>query len=154
MNQCQIPTRDARIDGSWELLYTSSSLTRYFGGLTGLQRYFPDGSIGPIRQIIDLEDGTSSLEEVIEFEFPFANKRSSVTAIVSGELKAMSEYRQVWDAEDVRVSFFKWFADGWKTVRAFKVADTTYLDAEMRITRGQTGSVCVYLKELQPSNDE
>lgn len=146
MNQCELPTKDKRLSGTWELLYTSSTLTRYFGGVTGLQRFFPDGCVQGIRQVMDIEDGTASLEEDIDFDVPFVDKRANVTAIVSGSLQPLSEFRQIWDAENVRVSFFSWFADGWKTVRAFKILDTTYLDHDIRITRGQTGSVCVFAK--------
>lgn len=146
MNECNIPSRDDRMNGKWQLMYTNSTIARYSGGVTGLHRYFPDGNVKKIVQEIDIEDGSLTMSETIDFDVPFVDKRTSVTATVSGELRANSEIRQTWNAEKVRIFFFSWFADGWKTVRAFKVTDTTYLDDDVRITRGQTGSVCVFTK--------
>lgn len=144
LNTCESPNEDTRMSGTWEMIYTSSTISRYFGGVTGVQKYLPDGSVEAIYQILDVEDGTCSIVEVIAFDVPFVDKRSSLKAIVSGKVRPMSSVRLRWDAENVQVSFWRWFADGWKTVRAFKVTDTTYLDDDFRIIRGQTGSVSVF----------
>lgn len=146
MNKCETPARDDRNNGTWQLLYTSSTITRYFGGVTGLHRYVPDGKVEKIEQELDMEDGTATMTETIGFDVPFVDKRSRLTAVIQGDLRPTSEIRQAWNAKNVRVAFFSWFADNWKTLRSFKIADTTYLDHNFRITRGQTGSVCVYVK--------
>lgn len=146
MNDCELPTRDIRMNGEWNMLYTSSTISRYFGGLTGMQKYIPDGSVESIHQKIDTEDGTCSFSEVLECDVPFIDKRMRINTEVSGKLRVINDTRLKWDAENVKISFWKRFAEGWKTVRAFKVTDVTYLDDDFRIIRGQTGSVCVFEK--------
>lgn len=147
LNNIRVPTRDARMFGLWELVYTSSSITRYYGGATGLQKYLPEGRVGKIEQYIDAEDGTCEFREVISFEVPLLGKQLEGVATAKGMLRATSETRQIWEPRRVEFYFLKQFADSWKTLRAFQVADTTYLDEGLRITRGQTGSVNVFRKE-------
>lgn len=146
LNEADVPTKDPRMSGTWELLYTSSSITRYFGGATGLQRLLPAGEVGWIRQHVDPENGTSEMSELLRFEVPVVGTPMENVAVAKGKIRATSKVRQVWDPEDVKFYFFKQFADGWKTLRAFQIADTTFLDETLRITRGQTGSVNVFAK--------
>lgn len=142
----QMPTKDPRNSGSWRLKYTSSSITRYFGGVTGLQRLLPNASVGEIIQDIDDEDGKCVFSEKISFEVPITGNEVCLDIRVEGRVRAASEERQLWEPESVKCGVFSWFADSWKTLRAFQVADITYLDDELRITRGQTGSVSVFQK--------
>lgn len=151
---CVVPTRDARVFGTWKLIYTSSSITRYFGGLTGLQRLLPDGSVGRIRQTIDAEDGTSVFDECISCDVPFRSRRANLLATVTGKIRSTSETRQVWQPETVRLAGFSRFAETWKTLRAFQVADITFLDDQLRITRGQNGSVCVFARWNEDDDDK
>lgn len=146
LNTSEVPTKDARMSGLWELAYTSSSITRYFGGATGLQRLLPQGEVGRVEQHIDPENGTSEIREELLFEIPVLGKQMKNVAIAKGKIRATGEARQMWDPEEVTFYFFKQFADGWKTLRAFQITDTTFLDETMRITRGQTGSVNVFVK--------
>lgn len=146
LNATEVPTKDPRMSGLWELAYTSSSITRYFGGATGLQRLLPQGEVGRVEQHIDLENGMCEIREELSFEMPVIGKQMKNVAVAKGKIKATSEARQMWDPEEVTFYFFKQFADGWKTLRAFQIADTTFLDDTMRITRGQTGSVNVFVK--------
>ena len=139
-----IPTRDPCVFGQWRLIYTSSSITRYFGGLNGLQRLLPDGAVGRIAQNLDEELGSATITERLFFDVPFRADRASVDAVVTGKFRATSQTRFVWSPEKVRVAWFSWFAETWKTVRAFQVSDVTYLDEDLRITRGQNGSAFVY----------
>lgn len=139
-----IPTKDANMSGSWRLIYTSSSITRYFGGVTGLHRILPEGKVGEIVQSIDAENGKCNFVEKVGFRVPLAKNEVWVQIRAEGRIQSMSEVRQLWDAETVRCGFFRWFADNWKPLRAFQIADNTYLDGDVRITRGQTGSVNVY----------
>lgn len=145
MNESE-PTSDYRINGSWDLLYTSSNITRYNGGLTGLHGIFPDGAVSAIRQVIDVDEGNASFEEDIQFNLPFTDKTLTTTAVVTGRIRPVGEIRYLWDPQNVRLSFFSWFADGWKATRAFSVADITFLDEDFLVSRGQTGSVCLYAR--------
>ncbi|KAI0565227.1 PAP fibrillin [Gracilaria domingensis] len=142
----QFPTEDPRLSGQWSLAYTSSAITRYFGGVTGLQRLLPNATVGDITQTIVGEDGTSTFEESVTFELPVIGNEVSLDIQVQGRLRATSEERQIWEPENVKCGFFSWFADNWKTFRAFQIADITYLDDELRITRGQTGNVAIFQK--------
>lgn len=148
INQCSVPTRDKRLEGTWKLEYTSSTITRYTKGVTGLQRYLPNGSLAEIRQVIDLEDDILQMQEDIQFDIPILKKPIKFTSTVSGSLRTTSEIRHVWNPQTIRFFFISWFADSWKSTRAFSVADNTYLDDTHRVTRGQTGSVCLYTKQL------
>lgn len=147
MNQCKVPTRDSRLHGTWKMLYTSSTITRYAGGVTGLHKSLPNSSVVEIRQIIDLDEATMQMEEDVQFDIPVIEKQTNIATSVAGSLRPVSEIRHVWDPQNIRFSFVSWFADGWKPTRAFKVADITYLDETHRVTRGQTGSVCLYKKQ-------
>lgn len=147
LNDVNVPTKDPRMYGLWQLVYTSSSIIRYYGGATGLQRYLPDGKVGKIEQYIDSEDGTCEIREAISFGVPLLGKQLDGVAVAKGKLRATGQTRQVWEPEKVYFYFLKQFADSWKTLRAFQVADTTYLDDDLRITRGQTGSTNVFRKE-------
>lgn len=139
------PTSSPDLAGTWELLYTSSSITRFFGGVTGLTRLLPAAETGSIQQVIDAEDGTSRYVERMRFELPLFGEKEWV-AEAEGKFRGSSEVRMLWEPENVKVGWFSWFADSWKTLRAFQVSDITYLDDTLRITRGTTGSVNVYEK--------
>lgn len=142
-NPCAVPTASSDMDGKWELIYTSSSLTRFHGGLSGIQKYV-DGTVGRITQEIDTESGLCTFYEQISYLMPVVKKPADVTVVVTGKIRAVNETRQMWTPENITASWFKLWAESWKSVRAFTVAETTYLDSELRITRGQTGSLTIY----------
>lgn len=147
MNPTRNPARSVLLHGDWTLLYTSSRLTRYFGGVTGLQRLVAGGSVGRIGQHLDVEDGTAVVREEILFSRPFGGGRTGGEAVATGKIRFAGERRMVWEPEFVKFWWFRRFAEGWKTLRALQVGDITFLDAEMRIMRGQTGSVMVFVRE-------
>lgn len=147
LNTCAIPTQSQHLDGRWRLIYTSSSITRFFGGVTGLQRLLPEGRTGEIFQVMNTEDGVMQFEEQLLFELPIVGV-IKWNVLIEGVLRASSPTRQVWEAETVKLAFFKWFADGWKTVRAFQISDITYLDDGVRITRGQTDSINIFERDI------
>jgi PAP_fibrillin len=144
-NICAEPTRSPLMTGSWELAYTSSTIARFHGGLSGLQKYV-EGDVGRIIQVIDLEDGTCVFSEQISYVMPIVKKPASVTVLVSGKIRAVSETRQMWTPETIKASWFQLWAESWKSVRAFTIAETTYLDKQIRITRGQTGSLSIFAR--------
>lgn len=142
-NPCAVPTASPDMDGKWELIYTSSSLTRFHGGLSGIQKYV-DGTVGRITQDIDTESGVCTFYEQIAYQMPVVRKPAEVTVTVTGKIRAVNETRQMWTPETINAAWFKLWAESWKSVRAFTIAETTYLDKELRITRGQTGSLTIY----------
>jgi hypothetical protein len=144
-NTCEDPTRSLLMSGSWELIYTSSTIARFHGGLSGMQKYV-EGKVGRIWQVIDLEDGSCVFNEQISYKLPIVQKPSTVTVVVGGRIRAVSETRQMWDPETIKASWFQLWAESWKSVRAFTIAETTYLDKELRITRGQTGSMNIFAR--------
>ncbi|CAN8077065.1 unnamed protein product [Agarophyton chilense] len=150
----QLPTKDSRMHGRWRLAYTSSAITRYFGGVSGLQRLLPNATVGTIIQLIDPEDGTSTFKENITFELPVIGNKVTLNIQVQGRLRATNEERQIWEPENVKCGVLSWFADNWKTFRAFQVTDVTYLDDELRITRGQTGGVAVFERITEDDEEE
>lgn len=142
-NACAAPTASPDMSGSWDLLYTSSTLTRFHGGLSGMHKYV-DGTVGRITQEIDTETGICTFYEQIAYALPVLNKAAQVTVTVTGRIRAVNETRQMWAPETISASWFKLWAESWKSVRAFAIAETTYLDRDLRITRGQTGSLTIY----------
>jgi PAP_fibrillin len=145
-NQCACPTRSPDMGGSWELLYTSSTIVRFAGGLTGLQKYLPEGSVGRIIQVVEPEDGTCVFTEQLTYTLPVVNKQVAMDVVVAGRIRATSETRQVWSPESVKATWFRSWAESWKTLGPFTIAETTYLDKYLRITRGQTGSMNIFAR--------
>lgn len=145
-NDSELSTTDPRMNGTWDLVYTSSTISRYYGGLTGVHSYLPEGAVEEIKQEINIEDATCTMTERIRFEIPFSEREGHITVKVIGKLRLMGENRMVWNAENVMVGIFKWFAEGWKSLRAMTIVDLTYLNESVRIVRGQTGAVHVFIK--------
>ncbi|KAK9866737.1 hypothetical protein WJX84_004414 [Apatococcus fuscideae] len=121
------------INGRWELIYTTSASII---GKNKLPLFRPSG---PIYQTIDAENLRASNEETT----PFFNK-------VSAELTPESESR-------VAVKFKQFKLLNTISVNAPDSArgwlDTTYLDSEMRVSRGDKGNLFVLLmndSELRP----
>lgn len=142
-NFCAAPTAASEMNGSWDLLYTSSTLTRFHGGVSGLHK-FVEGRVGRITQEIDMESGVSTFYETISYEIPFVKKATEVKVVAAGKIRAVTATRQMWVPESIKAAWFQIWAESWKSVRAFAVAETTYLDEELRITRGQTGTLTVF----------
>lgn len=130
--------------GEWELAYTSSPLSRFSGGLTGLQKFLPGGLVGPIRYVADGDDATWEFRETLCFEL--FGREFETDAVVGGRVRAISEVREAWTPEKIKVYFLAFWADTWKTLRAFQIADVTYLDERVKVCRGQTGSSCLFVR--------
>lgn len=138
------PSTDPRRIGEWELVYTSSPLTRFTGGLTGMQKWLPGGLVGRIAMTADGDDATWVFRETVAFEF--LGREFTTDLIVDGTVEAYTETREVWSPNRVRFYFFTLFGDSWKSLRAFANANTTFLDESVKISRGATGGVMVFVR--------
>ena len=131
--------RSEFINGEWELLYTTSA------SILGSNRPWPFRPIGPIYQTIDTERLRARNRET----FPFFNA-------VDADLTPTS-------ASGVNVQFVKFQIFGVIKVDAPASArgalDTTYLDADVRVGRGDKGNLFVLRmrdreKRLERENDD
>lgn len=153
LNACTAPTQSENLNGSWDLLYTSSTLARYTGGLSGLHKYV-DGKVGRITQYIDADDGTCTFSEQISYSLPVVNRASSVTVVIFGRIRDIDETRQIWYPETIKAAWLRLWAENWKSLRAFTSSHTTYLDKYIRITRGQTGSLSIFGRTQETEDSE
>ena len=131
--------RSEFINGEWELLYTTSA------SILGSNRQWPFRPIGPIYQTIDTERLRARNRET----FPFFNA-------VDADLTPTS-------LSGVNVQFVKFQIFGVIKVDAPASArgalDTTYLDADVRVGRGDKGNLFVLRmrdreKRLERENDD
>ena len=111
------------INGEWELLYTTSA------SILGANRPWPFRPIGPIYQTIDARRARARNRET----FPFFNA-------VDADLTPKSP--SAADVQFVRFSIFGMFGvDAPASARG--ALDTTYLDEELRVGRGDKGNLFV-----------
>lgn len=143
-NACTSPTTDDRRLGEWELAYTSSALMRFTGGLTGMQKFLPGGTVGRITFAVDGDDATWDFRETLSFEI--LGRELETDVLVTGPVEALNETREVWSPEKVRFYFFNFFAESWKSLRSFTNCSITYLDEDVKITRGTTGTAVVFVR--------
>jgi hypothetical protein len=114
--------------------------------VTGLHKYLPGGSVGRITQVVEPEDGTLRFVEQLAYKLPVVDRKAAMDVVVTGRMRSTSATRQMWLPEKVKASWFRSWAESWKTLGPFTIAETTYLDDLMRITRGQTGSIHIYAR--------
>jgi hypothetical protein len=117
------PAARALLSGEWELLYTTSA------SILGATRPWPFRPLGPIFQTIDVDRLRARNRET----FPFFNA-------VDADLTPSS-------ASAVDVQFVTFYVFGFIEVTAPASArgalDVTYLDEELRVSRGDRGNLFV-----------
>lgn len=127
VNPTEKPLQSSLLSGKWRLVYTTSK------GILGASRPEALRPRGPIFQTIDAKALRARNQE----PFPFFNG-------VEAELVPMSD-------SEVRVNFKTFKLGGFVPVPAPETAtgtlDTTYLDEEMRVSRGNRGNLFVLLME-------
>ncbi len=138
------PTASESRFGTWQFAYTSSAMTRYIGGLTGMQRFFPGGVVGPITLEVDKDEGTWVFRESIAYEL--LGRELTVDIEVEGDVSALSDTREMWSPEKVRFYGFRLWAESWKSLRAFANTTVTYVDEHVKISRGPTGAAVVFVR--------
>lgn len=125
------PLTSPLINGRWQLAYTTSA------SILGTNRRMMK-PVGPIFQTLDVPTLTAKNEETVRFLW-FKLKRS-VQAAIEPVLSSVSKV----------IVRFQLFRIGFLRIKAPKTAigelDTTYLDSELRISRGDKGNIFVLFK--------
>lgn len=130
--------------GDWDLAYTSSSLTRYAGGLTGMHKLLPGGVVGKISLNVSDEVPQWIFTEAVSFEL--FGKKLGVDVVINGRIEPMVGMREVWQPEKADMFGWKFYAETWKSLRAFTNTTVTYMDEFVKISRGTTGSAIVFVR--------
>lgn len=138
------PTSSPSRFGTWEFAYSSSAMTRYTGGLTGMQRFFPGGIVGAIILQVDEDEGTWLFRESIAYEI--FGQEFDVEMEVEGPVRALNDTREVWTPKKVRFYGLRFWAESWKSLRAFANTNVTYVDDYVKICRGPTGAAVVFVR--------
>ncbi|KAL7470585.1 hypothetical protein ACHAXS_010831 [Conticribra weissflogii] len=127
LNPTKNPLKSPKVNGDWSLDYTTSDSILGKGG-------FP--RIGPIVQNINTGDLTAQNSEVVSyFGIPVSRK---VTAALTPKNSQFT---------DVKFKRFTLGPIGFDAPESFRGAlDITYLDDEVRLTRGDKGNIFVLTK--------
>mmetsp|Transcript_4889 Transcript_4889/g.21061 ORF Transcript_4889/g.21061 Transcript_4889/m.21061 type:complete len:195 (+) Transcript_4889:336-920(+) len=127
--------------GRWKLLFTSSSLTRFQKGISGIHSLLPVGKSMDLEQVIEPEDFRSYLVEKVSY-FGGALKGD---ALIDGRYKWLSSNRLSWMPDVLNLWFLRFQAEsGWKALGAFRSLEVTYLDYELKIERGEVGQIYIW----------
>mmetsp|Transcript_35181 Transcript_35181/g.57416 ORF Transcript_35181/g.57416 Transcript_35181/m.57416 type:complete len:225 (+) Transcript_35181:112-786(+) len=131
LNPTKSPLQSPEISAKWELIYTTSD------SILGKSRPTAFRAKGPIYQTIDAVALTARNEETIA-PFPLISWKNAVDAELTPKSSSFVDVQ------------FKNFYVGFLTIKAPETArgalDTTYLDKNMRISRGDKGNVFVLVK--------
>lgn len=130
--------------GDWDLAYTSSSLTRYAGGLTGMHKLLPGGVVGNIT--LNVSDEVSQWVFTERMTFELFGREFKVNVVINGRVEASNGGREVWMPEKADMFGWKFYAETWKSLRAFTNTTVTYMDEFVKIHRGTTGSAIVFVR--------
>lgn len=138
--------------GSWDLLYTSSSMMKFNKGLTGLGGSFPNGKFGGLGQKLIATKYITDVEYVERINvIPEAN---SFDARVNGDWELKSSVSlftgapsTILSVEPDKVMYGPTTtrADHWKSVRSMNLLDLSYLDDDLRIMRGNTSTDTLFI---------
>ena len=140
--KCNVLDHGAMLNGRWELLYTSSTMARYAGGLSGLAKVLPGGECRRVWALVDVDEQEGQFSE--EVGWKIGRLDGSLVVRVDGRVEVRERGRVMWSPEKLRVGAWAFDAQGWKSLRAFGIMDHTFLDGDLRIARGQTGGVWVF----------
>jgi hypothetical protein len=141
------------LDGSWDLLYSSSSAMRFNKGLSGLGGSFPNGRFGGLRQVLKSTKFVSDVEYVERIEVNPSAASFDVTVTGDWELRRSvslftGEPSLVMTIQPDRVTYglTSMKADHWKSLGPMNMLDISYLDEEgLRIMRGNTAVDTIFI---------
>ncbi|KAF5832755.1 hypothetical protein DUNSADRAFT_11242 [Dunaliella salina] len=134
----------AQLDGKWDLAYTSNS---GLIGILALDQVLPLVTVGDVFQTIDTSSGT--VENQINIEVPVG--RTALSAKSTFELKqALNPVKSTVDSVFEQVNSLAAQAPQLAVPLQSDAAQTwqlnTFLDKDMRISRGDGGSIFVYCR--------
>eukprot|EP00188_Purpureofilum_apyrenoidigerum_P000439 Plantae.Rhodophyta-Purpureofilum_apyrenoidigerum.ctg11915.p1 GENE.Plantae.Rhodophyta-Purpureofilum_apyrenoidigerum.ctg11915~~Plantae.Rhodophyta-Purpureofilum_apyrenoidigerum.ctg11915.p1 ORF type:complete len:240 (+),score=36.56 Plantae.Rhodophyta-Purpureofilum_apyrenoidigerum.ctg11915:251-970(+) len=139
------PTKIARdseyMVGRWRLMFTSSTITRFAKGMSGIHSLLPGGRSIEVEQIIEPEDYRSYIVEKVSY----LGGLLKGDALVLGQFRWNSNNKLSWRPEDLKLWFLRFQAEsGWRALSALRSMEVTYLDYEVKVERGEVGQVYVW----------
>jgi PAP_fibrillin len=147
----------AELNGSWDLLYSSSSAMRFNKGLSGLGGSFPNGKFGGLKQVLKSTRFVSDVQYVERIEVTPSAASFDVTVTGDWELRQSvslftGEPSLVMTVQPDRVTYgvTNMKADHWKSLGPMNMLDVTYLDDDLRIMRGNTAVDTVFIFRRSP----
>ena len=130
LNPTKKPLKGQLVNGEWNLDYTTSDSILGKGG-------FP--RVGPIVQVIDTNTLYAENREVVSY-FGFIPVPRKVTAALSPQSDQLT---------DVQFKRFSLGPVGFDAPESFKgYLDVTYLDEDLRLTRGDKGNIFVLTRMM------
>lgn len=140
------------LDGTWDLLYSSSSAMKFNKGLSGLGGSFPNGRFSGLKQNLKASKVMTDVEYIEHIEVNPATASFDVRVNGSWELRTSvslftGEPSIVMTVEPNRVTYgpTSTRADHWKSLGPMNMLDITYLDDDLRIMRGNTSVETVFV---------
>jgi hypothetical protein len=140
------------LNGSWDLLYSSSSAMRFNKGLSGLGGSFPNGKFGGLKQVLTSTKFVSDVRYVERIEVTPSAASFDVTVTGDWELRRSvslftGEPSLVMTVQPDRVTYglTNMKADHWKSLGPMNMLDVTYLDDDFRVMRGNTAVDTVFI---------
>jgi hypothetical protein len=140
------------LDGTWEMLYSSSSAMKFNKGLSGLGGSFPNGKFAGLKQRLQASKYMSDAEyiERIEVTPSFASfdvKVDGVWDLRTSVSLFTGQPSIIVNVEPGRVTYgtTSTRGDHWKSLGPMNMLDLTYLDKELRVMRGCTSSETVFI---------
>ncbi|CBJ30044.1 expressed unknown protein [Ectocarpus siliculosus] len=131
--------------GEWRLLYTSSNAMEYNQGLTGLANTIPNAKFQGLRQILHADGMVFDAEYEEELVTGGDSEPLIITVTSDWEVKQTSSLVTGKSSvaisvapKQIKYGFITVRSERWKTLRAMMLLDIAYLDANLRIMRGQT----------------
>jgi hypothetical protein len=140
------------LDGTWEMLYSSSSAMKFNKGLSGLGGSFPNGKFAGLKQKLQASKYMSDAEyieriEVTPSSASFDVKIDGVWDLRTSVSLFTGQPSIIVNVEPGRVTYgpTSTRADHWKSLGPLNMLDLTYLDPELRVMRGCTSSDTVFI---------
>ena len=140
------------LDGTWEMLYSSSSAMKFNKGLSGLGGSFPNGKFAGLKQRLQASKYMSDAEYIERIEVTPSSASFDVKVDGSWDLRTSvslftGQPSIIVNVEPGRVTYgpTSTRADHWKSLGPLNMLDLTYLDKELRVMRGCTSSETVFI---------
>jgi hypothetical protein len=140
------------LDGTWEMLYSSSSAMKFNKGLSGIGGSFPNGRFAGLKQKLQASKYMSDAEYIERIEVTPSTASFDVNVDGVWDLRTSvslftGQPSIIVNVEPGRVTYgpTSTRADHWKSLGPMNMLDLTYLDEELRVMRGCTSSDTVFI---------